>query len=737
MSDEIENSKQSTVTEWRSILTLVVFIISSLIVAFPFKIHLPCPSRFSNLIHDCLATARIVAARRSPIRPDARPWAVIVVPLDLTTAPLLAVLLLLASTAIGKRQLLEGTIGANDISPLDILVFAFTLGYISSSIDAAGFIRYLCCKVLLRYGNVGHRLFFLLYLAMFLLGFFLGNDPVIQMGMLFMTYLTQVSKNIKHPRAWLFTQFAVANIASAALVSSSTTNVIIAQAFRIGFAEYTVNVIVPVVVTASLLWAYLLYIVFANEGLLPVSIRLSEMPAGAQIEVNPNLPFTTIPASPSSILNPLLDKRSVLVGLFLMLATLAILLSLTALNLNDIPVFWVSLPASFLMLFWDIVWGWMNRDETRTLPPGHHGEINLRQSRLQRLQTNDRGLEHAHSPQSSLSDENFAISPGHHEEANSPDSYVPESQSGMQQDLDVNQVQASDDADQQHCTAQESQTDTSIFQQSNLGRQAELSEDFAHAETIITDTAVVHSTSPEMSATTNDAVSDTRPSADPQLLQSPSVESPDSPRVTHCPPTMMSVFGNTWLWLQTTFPSTTVVLSRLPYRLLPFVLPVFILVQALVSTGWIALFASWWNAWVVKTGTTGAVAGMGFLSVLLCNHLQFAGTNVGATILLSRLLQEWIDIRAISGVAISKRTLWGAVYALALGVNYGAFSLTFSASLGGLGWYEELKKRHIHLSQREFAGVNRPIIAASMILGCTVLLGEVYITRDKTAYQGR
>lgn len=94
-------------------------------------------------------------------------------------------------------------------------------------------------------------------------------------------------------------------------------------------------------------------------------------------------------------------------------------------------------------------------------------------------------------------------------------------------------------------------------------------------------------------------------------------------------------------------------------------------------------------------------------------------------------------MRATSGVAISKRTVWGAVYALALGVNYGAFSLTFSASLGGLGWYEELKKRHIRLSQREFAGVNRPIIAASMILGCTVLLGEVYITRDKTAYEGR
>lgn len=572
MSDEIENSEQPNIAEWRSILTLVVFIISSkytigivtfcfarseqiadIIVAFPFKLQFPCPSRLFDLFHDYLAAARVVAARRAPLRPSAGQWTYIIMPLDLTTAPLLAVLLLFASTAIGKRQLVEGTIGTNDISPLDILAFAFTLGYISSSIDAAGFIRYVCYKIILRYGKVGHRLFFLLYLAMFLLGFFLGNDPVIQMGMLFMTYLIQVSMNIKHPRAWLFTQFAVANIASAAMVSSSTTNVIIAQAFRIGFAEYTANVIVPVIVTASLLWAYLLYIVFANEGLVPVSIRLSEVPAGTQIRVDPNSPFTSTPSSPSTILNPLLDKGSVLVGLFLMLATLAILLSLTALGLNDIPVFWVSLPASFLMLVWDIIWGWMNPDKTRALSPGHRDQINLRQSRLQRLQTNDRDLEHAQSSQPSLSDENIA----HHEEANSPDFYVPESQSGMQQDLDVNQFQASHDADQQHCTAQASQTDIPRIQQSNLSRQTELSEDIAHAKPSMTDTSVVHSTSPEMSATTNNAVNDTRPSADPQVLQSTSIESPNSPRVTHCPPTRMSLFGNIWLWLQTTFPSTT------------------------------------------------------------------------------------------------------------------------------------------------------------------------------------
>ena len=72
---------------------------------------------------------------------------------------------------------------------------------------------------------------------------------------------------------------------------------------------------------------------------------------------------------------------------------------------------------------------------------------------------------------------------------------------------------------------------------------------------------------------------------------------------------------------------------------------------------------------------------------------------------------------------------------MAIGVNYGAFSTAFSASLAGMLWRDILARKHIHVRRLEFARVNLPIIAISMIVGCAVLVGEVYIMRDDSAYR--
>jgi Na+/H+ antiporter NhaD/arsenite permease-like protein len=71
---------------------------------------------------------------------------------------------------------------------------------------------------------------------------------------------------------------------------------------------------------------------------------------------------------------------------------------------------------------------------------------------------------------------------------------------------------------------------------------------------------------------------------------------------------------------------------------------------------------------------------------------------------------------------------------MALGVNYGAYSAVFSASLAGLLWRDILARKHIHVRSLDFARVNLPIIAIAMSVGCTVLIGEIYLTRDNTPY---
>ena len=45
----------------------------------------------------------------------------------------------------------------------------------------------------------------------------------------------------------------------------------------------------------------------------------------------------------------------------------------------------------------------------------------------------------------------------------------------------------------------------------------------------------------------------------------------------------------------------------------------FVLVQALVTKGWVQVFAYGWDHWVNLTGIVGAIGGMAFLSVVLCN----------------------------------------------------------------------------------------------------------------------
>lgn len=71
---------------------------------------------------------------------------------------------------------------------------------------------------------------------------------------------------------------------------------------------------------------------------------------------------------------------------------------------------------------------------------------------------------------------------------------------------------------------------------------------------------------------------------------------------------------------------------------------------------------------------------------------------------------------------------------MAIGVNYGAFSTAFSASLAGLLWRDILGRKHIHVRRLDFARVNLPIIAISMAVGCAVLVGEIYVVRGNERY---
>jgi Na+/H+ antiporter NhaD/arsenite permease-like protein len=585
------NLDTNDIKDWRSIVTLIVFVLTNIIVLFPFHVPLYIPRSWSNAFLDTLSACRIISPRHdqgidsSDSKPQSR-FVVVQISISFSTAPLIADLFLLAILAIGRQEVYDGTVGANHINPIDIMVFFITLAYIAISIDASGLIRYLAFKVLQKGGKSGNRLFFYLYTFFFILGSFIGNDPIILSGTAFLAYMTRVSSNIEHPRAWIHTQFAIANIASAILVSSNPTNLVLAGAFQIKFVVYTANMIVPVVVTAIVLFPFLLYIVFADPKLIPASIKMHELSDEEKKKkpVNPNIPFASKDAKADSdnnnaeetqllsleeIMNPFLDKGGAAFGGIIMAATLITVLAINAASesTGEHPVFWVTLPAAFVMFCWDITFGWLHRKDTRKL--ARKGRMEFEQAQADKAK--ERELQDR-SPEISAQSQD-ALGDGHvHLTGSAKGTTASEKRVNSE---GMNAAASSSDEIEAHKP------------RSEQGFEAQGSPDTLS------------------SAEANEKGSSTSPRGDA--------------KAQHSRTTIASLIADVYRFSQETFPTATAVVMHLPFKLVPFAFSMFVLVQALVTKGWVPVFAHGWDHWVDRTGTVGAIGGMGFISVILCN----------------------------------------------------------------------------------------------------------------------
>jgi Na+/H+ antiporter NhaD/arsenite permease-like protein len=534
-------------------------------VLFPFHIPIYVPRTLWTGFLKAISAARIIDVPQHPTRTqDGKAGAFVRLrfPMNFLTAPLIADLFLLAILAIGRREVHDGTIGSDGIAPYDIMLFFLSLAYIAISVDASGLIRWLAFKVLQKGGKVGHRLYFFLYAFFFSLTALIGNDPIILSGTAFLSYMTRVSSNIKHPRAWIFTQFSVANIASTILVSSNPTNLVLAGAFRITFIKYTANVIVPVLATGVVLFPFLLYIIFHDESLIPASIKMEDLPPELKNKkpVNPNIPYAKGEnderarendtdsdeeqdknLSLEEILNPFLDRKGAIFGACLMAATLVTVLALNASSSgsgHEQPVFWVTLPAAFIMFCFDLTLGWLNRTETRQI--AHEGRQRAELVHAERAEVRRKSI---------------------------------------------------------------AQMDADAIEMNESPRTTDPSNEKASTPEAATTTTTTSSTLPQDST-----LKDHTDREGGKVVQQHQHRT-----------TLSSIISNSYRSAQETFPTTMTVFHHLPLPLVPFAFCMFVLVQALVTKGWVPVFAYGWDHWVEKTGTVGAVGGMGFVSVILCN----------------------------------------------------------------------------------------------------------------------
>ena len=180
-------------TSGYAIATLVVFIISIFFVIRSVKIPMP-----------------------RPIPP---------IPINLTTAPILAIALLWAAQCLDPTVIRNGIVGTEGVKPYNILILFFSLAYMAITLDITGILEAAAYWVSNKGGRNGWKLYLYFYVMLTLVSILLGNDPVILSGTAFLAYYTKVVD--LNPIAWIMAEFAAANTASMVLFVGNPTNVCI------------------------------------------------------------------------------------------------------------------------------------------------------------------------------------------------------------------------------------------------------------------------------------------------------------------------------------------------------------------------------------------------------------------------------------------------------------------------------------------------------------------------------
>ena len=615
------------------IFAIIVFAVVSLIVILP--VQIPISRRLTRKL---LPTTSDETRRT--------------VTVDHVVAPLIGVLLLLATTTIGGEQVKAGIVGEDHIEPYDVLALFISLAYIAISLDATGLLRYLAFWVCIKAGKNGYVLYALLYVFFWTLGVAVGNDPVILSGTSFLVYFTRVA-GISPPSAWIWAQFVAANVSSAVLVSSNPTNLVIAKGFNISFITYTAYMVLPSLASAVASIITLLFFFRNRPAPSPKSskdeatatatgigkqgdkgvlrrTRPSKAPGAGtepadepaqepvQHEQEDSEEHKLQPTVyiPQSIIPPDVDPRSALVdpfgaifGSIVMAVTLIVLIATSV--VGGVKVFMIALPGAVLCLLRDAIYDYLRwRAEQK---------VRERQAEPECSAPNANGIE--------LQD----LPPAHLKEPSASDLALP------------------------------------------------------------TGTASMPS------------------SPDPAL-------GPPPARTTLLVRLRSGIHK-----LGEMFPTVAVVMSRLPFPLLPFAFSMFILVQGLAHVGFIDIMARGLGRVCGQGGVAGTAFFISLLGIILCN---IGGTNIGATILLTKSLQSaqfTSQLPAGSEALITK----SALYSVAFGSNVGALGGTFAASLAGLLWRQGLRQGGLHIRARDFLLWCAVTIVPATASGIAVLLAEI------------
>lgn len=182
----------------------------------------------------------------------------------------LGVAVLLLSGSASLRDLVNGMRGDEHVKPLQVLAIFYSMAYLCVALDLTGLFAAIALAITNRMpeGRLGP---FLTYFVMCsVMTLFTSNDVVILTFTPIIVYFARATAT--DPMPLLYTQFYVANTWSALFYIGNPTNVIVAQAYKLGFFQYTSVTALPTLV-AGLLTLLLLLLAFYPPRCLSTRLR--------------------------------------------------------------------------------------------------------------------------------------------------------------------------------------------------------------------------------------------------------------------------------------------------------------------------------------------------------------------------------------------------------------------------------------------------------------------------------
>lgn len=200
------------------------------------------------------------------------PWLHRQFKIDFAVAPILGVILLLITGAVGWECLWKGIEGNEHIKPYAILILFNALAYVCISLDKTGLFAFLALWTAKKAGCSGKKFFLYFFLLSSILTTFTSNDIVILTLTPLICYFTKYTKI--NPVPFLIAEFFAANIWSVSLYIGNPTNVIVAEAYDLTFVGYSAWMLLPTLV-AGFSCLGLLWLVFRKQ--IPTQIEPPEI----------------------------------------------------------------------------------------------------------------------------------------------------------------------------------------------------------------------------------------------------------------------------------------------------------------------------------------------------------------------------------------------------------------------------------------------------------------------------